>query len=80
MVSPAAANSSAICLLTSGSIVVGGEVVGSVLSYGTRVDRSEVICSVLLEEQILQMQSAADTPEPATPMAAEEADSEIRSF
>lgn len=39
-----------------------------------------VICSVLLEEQILQIKAAADTPEPATPMAAEEADSEIRSF
>jgi glucose-1-phosphate adenylyltransferase len=35
-------------LLTSGSIVTGGEVVGSVLSYATRIDRSEVSCSVLL--------------------------------
>ena len=35
-------------LLTSGSIVTGGEVVGSVLSYATCIDRSEVSCSVLL--------------------------------
>ena len=35
-------------LLTSGSIVTGGEVVGSVMSYATRIDRSEVTCSVLL--------------------------------
>ena len=35
-------------LLTSGSIVTGGSVIGSVLAYATRVDRSEIEDSVLL--------------------------------
>ena len=35
-------------LLTSGSIVTGGSVIGSVLAYATRVDRSQVEDSVLL--------------------------------
>lgn len=39
-----------------------------------------VICRVLLQEQILQIQAAANTPEPGTTIAAERADSEIRSF
>jgi glucose-1-phosphate adenylyltransferase len=36
------------CLLASGSIVTGGEVTESVLSYGTRIDRSEASGCVFL--------------------------------
>ena len=34
-----------------------------------------VMCSMLLKEQILQMQAAADTPEPEVTVAAEQPDS-----